>query len=414
MWIFKAGVIGGGFMGAEIAQVITYSGLPVVVKDIDQSQLDVAREKVESIYQRRVDKGKMTPAQMQEKLDLIEYTLDYEEFADVDIVIEAVPEVMKIKQQVYGELDQVCPPDTIFASNTSALSITEMGAATQRPHKVLGMHFFSPAHIMKLVEIIPTTETDRDTIDTVEQFTQELRKIPVIVKECPGFLVNRLLMVYFGEAALALQEGAATAQEMDEALGRGGFGWPMGPFFLMDMVGIDVAYHTAEYLERFYGDRGKQPQIFRKLMEAGRHGEKSGAGFYTYTATDAQPLEEIIQELQETGEIQTGTSFSVDRLMMPFFNEAARCVQEDIANVNDVDMACIAGLGMQVNKEGELVRMGPLEYMDEVGLDVIVGKLEALEKEFGPRFHPADILYQRVRGGNLGKGTGFGFKEYTT
>jgi 3-hydroxyacyl-CoA dehydrogenase/enoyl-CoA hydratase/3-hydroxybutyryl-CoA epimerase len=338
-----------------------------VVKDVDQGQLDVARDKVESIYQRRVDKGKMTPAQMQEKLDLIEYTLDYEEFADVDIVIEAVPEVMKIKQQVYGELDEVCPPDTIFASNTSALSITEMGAATQRSHKVLGMHFFSPAHIMKLVEIIPTTETDQDTIDTVEQFTQELRKIPVVVKECPGFLVNRLLMVYFGETALALQEGAATAEEIDEALGRGGFGWPMGPCFLMDMVGIDVAYHTAEYLEQFYGYRGKQPPIFKKLVEAGRFGEKSGAGFYTYTATDVQPLEEIIQELQDSGEVETGTRFSADRLMMPFFNEAARCVQEEIANVNDVDMACIAGLGMQVNKEGEIVRMGPLEYCGQAG-----------------------------------------------
>ena len=253
MWIFKAGVVGGGFMGAEIAQVITYSGLPVVVKDIDQGQLDLARETVEGIYQRRVDKGKMTSAQMQEKLDLIEYTLDYEEFADVDIVIEAVPEVMKIKQQVYKELDEVCPPDTIFASNTSALSISEMGSVTNRPHRIIGMHFFSPAHVMKLVEVIPSPETDQDTIDTVEQFTQELRKIPVIVKECPGFLVNRLLMVYFAEAAMALQEGAATAEEMDEALGRGGFGWPMGPFFLMDMVGIDVAYHTGEYLKQFYG-----------------------------------------------------------------------------------------------------------------------------------------------------------------
>ena len=138
MWIFKAGVVGGGFMGAEIAQVITYSGLPVVVKDIDQSQLDLARKTVEGIYQRRIDKGKMTVGQVQEKLDLIEYTLDYDEFADVDIVIEAVPEVMKIKQQVYRELDEVCPPDTIFASNTSALSISEMGSVTGRPEKMIG------------------------------------------------------------------------------------------------------------------------------------------------------------------------------------------------------------------------------------------------------------------------------------
>ncbi len=413
MWIFKAGVVGGGFMGAEIAQVITYAGLPVVVKDIEQSQLDVARKKVESIYQRRVDKGKMTAAQMQEKLDLIEYTLDYDEFADVDIVIEAVPEVMKIKQQVYKELDQVCPPDTIFASNTSALSITEMGSATGRPHRIIGMHFFSPAHIMKLVEVIPSSGTDQDTIDTVEQFTQELRKIPVIVKECPGFLVNRLLMLYFNEAIYALEEGAATAQEIDEALGRGGFGWPMGPFILMDMVGLDVTYHTGEYLIQFYSDRVKQPKLLSELMVAKRYGEKAGAGFYVYGATGVEPLEAIIQRLQDSGEVETGTRFSADRLMMAFCSEAARCVEEGIANVNDVDMACIAGLGMTVNRDGELVRMGPLEYMDEMGLDVVVEKMEALEKELGSRFHPVDILYQKVRAGELGKKTGRGFMEWT-
>jgi 3-hydroxyacyl-CoA dehydrogenase/enoyl-CoA hydratase/3-hydroxybutyryl-CoA epimerase len=413
MWIFKVGVVGGGFMGAEIAQVITYAGLPVVVKDIDQKQLDLARETVAGIYQRRVDKGKMTAGQMQEKLDLIEYVLDYDEFAEVDIVIEAVPEVMKIKQQVYKELDEVCPPDTIFASNTSALSITEMGSTTGRPHKMIGMHFFSPAHVMKLVEVIPTPETDQDTTDTVEQFAQELRKIPVIVQECPGFLVNRLLMVYFNEAALALEEGAAGAQEIDEALGRGGFGWPMGPFVLMDMVGIDVAYHTGEYLDTFYGSRLKPPKIFEELMAAKRYGEKAGVGFYNYYGTDVEPIEEIVERVQESGGVQMGTRFSADRLMLPFCNEAARCIEEGIANVNDVDMASIAGLGMQVNKDGELVRMGPLEYMDEVGLDVVVEKLEELEKELGPRFHPVDLLYQKVRAGELGKKTGRGFMEWT-
>ena len=414
MWIFKAGVVGAGAMGGGIAQVITYSGLPVVVKDIDQGQLDMARRHVEGIYQKRVDQGKMTPAQMQEKLDLIEYTLTYESFSDVDIVIEAVPEVMKIKQQVFRELDQVCPPDTIFASNTSALSITEMGAATNRPHKMIGMHFFNPAHVMKLVEIIPAAGTEQDTIDTVEQFTQELRKIPVIVRECPGFLVNRLLMPYLNEAVLALEQGAATAQQIDEALGRDGFGWPMGPFFLMDMLGIDVCAHVGRYLYSHYSERLAPVKLFDKLVEMKRLGEKTGVGFYVYTATDAEPLEAIIKRLQDSGEVETGTRFSVDRLIMPFLNEAALCAQEKIANVNDIDMACIAGIGMQVNKGGELVRMGPLEYMDEMGLDVVVQKLEALEQEFGPRFHPVDILYQKVRASELGKKTGRGFKEYTT
>jgi 3-hydroxyacyl-CoA dehydrogenase/enoyl-CoA hydratase/3-hydroxybutyryl-CoA epimerase len=414
MWIFKAGVVGAGFMGAEIAQVITYASLPVVVKDIDQGQLDLARETVEGIYQRRVDKGKMTPAQMQEKLDLIEYTLDYDEFSDVDIVIEAVPEVMKIKQQVYKELDEVCPPDTIFASNTSALSISEMGSVTNRPHRMIGMHFFSPAHVMKLVEVIPSPQTDQDTIDTVEQFTQELRKMPVIVQECPGFLVNRLLLPYLNEATMALEQGAATAQEIDEAMGSSGFGWPMGPFFLMDMIGIDVCYHTGENILPYDPKPYPQAKLFEKLMEAKRYGERVGVGFYTYTKTDAEPLATIVQRLQDSGEVKTGTRFSVDRLMMPLVNEAARCVAEEIANVNDIDMASIAGIGMQVNKDGQLVRMGPLEYMDEVGLDVIVEKMEALEKELGPRFHPVDILYQKVRAGELGKKTGRGFMEWTT
>jgi 3-hydroxyacyl-CoA dehydrogenase/enoyl-CoA hydratase/3-hydroxybutyryl-CoA epimerase len=413
MWIFKVGVVGGGFMGAEIAQVVTYAGLPVIVKDIDQQQLDLARETVEGIYQRRVDKGKMTASQMQEKLDLIDYTLDYDEFADVDIVIEAVPEVMEIKQQVYAEMDQVCPPDTIFASNTSALSITEMGAKTERPHRMIGMHFFSPAHVMKLVEVIAAPETDQDTVDTVEQFTQELRKIPVVVKECPGFLVNRMLGAYINEAMYALQEGAATAQEIDEALGRGGFGWPMGPFILIDFIGIDVCYHTSEYVRQFYGDRIKTPRILTELFKAKRYGDKAGAGFYVYGTGDFEPLEAIVQRLQASGDVETGTSFSVDRLMLAFCNEAARCAQEEIANVNDIDMACIAGVNMQVNRGGESVRMGPLEYVDEVGLDVVVQKLEALEQEFGDRFHPVDILYQKVRQGDLGKKTGRGFMEWT-
>jgi 3-hydroxyacyl-CoA dehydrogenase / enoyl-CoA hydratase / 3-hydroxybutyryl-CoA epimerase len=413
MWIFKAGVVGAGAMGGGIAQVITYSGLPVVVKDIDQKQLDLARSTVEGIYQGRVEKGKMTAGQMQEKLDLIEYTLDYDAFGDVDIVIEAVPEVMKVKQNVFKELDRACGPDTIFASNTSALSITEMAQATDRPNKVIGMHFFNPAHVMKLVEIIPGAATDEDTVDTVQQFTQDLRKIPVIVQECPGFLVNRLLMPYLNEATLALEEGAATAAQIDEAMGRDGFGWPMGPFILMDMLGIDVCAHVGEYLYTQYGERVKPAKLYYKLVEAKRFGEKTGAGFYTYTDAKAEPVSAIVQRMQEAGEVETGSEFSVDRLILPFLNEAAMCVQENIANVNDIDMACIAGIGMQVNKDGELVRMGPLEYMDEMGLDVVVQKLEGLEARYGDRFHPVEILYQKVRAKELGKKSGRGFMEWT-
>ncbi len=406
MYIFKAGVVGAGFMGAEIAQVITYAGLPVVMKDIDQEMLDKGMDTIRRIYQRRVDKGKMSPTTMQEKIDLVIPTLDYDEFAEVDIVIEAVPEVMKIKQQVFAELDEVCPPETIFASNTSALSIAEMGSATRRAPKVVGMHFFSPAHIMKLVEVIPSPETDQETVDDVVRFTEELRKIPVVVKECPGFLVNRLLMPYLNEAVMSLQEGAATAAEIDGAMT--GFGWPMGPLTLMDMIGIDVCADVGQYLHSQYGDRGAPALLWEKLVEAGRFGEKAGAGFYGYGEETDEPVKQMIKELQESGQVPTGTEFSADRLMMPMINEAAMCMEEGIANVNDIDMACIAGIGMKVGDQ----RMGPLEYADGVGLDIVVQKLEELEKKYGSRFHPTDLLYKKVKVGELGKKTGRGFMEW--
>ncbi|MDH4136087.1 MAG: 3-hydroxyacyl-CoA dehydrogenase [Anaerolineae bacterium] len=412
MYIFKAGVVGGGFMGAEIAQVITYAGLPVVLKDIDQEMLDKGMEAIRAIYQRRVDKGKMTAATMQEKVDLVIPTLSYDEFADVDIVIEAVPENMKIKQQVLAELDEVCPAETIFASNTSALSIQEMGSATQRPHKVVGLHFFSPAHLMKLVEVVRSPDTGQETVDDVVQFSEELRKIPVVVKECPGFLVNRILVPYLFEAILSLQEGAATASEIDSAMTE--FGWPMGPFTLMDMIGVGVAYHTAVYMAS-QKEGVPVPPLLEKLYQAGRLGEKAGAGFYGYGDQTDEPVKEMIKEIQAEPGAITGTEFSVERLMMPVVNEAALCAMEEIANINDIDMACIAGLGMQVRQEdGQAVRMGPLEYADSVGLDVVVEKLEELEKAFGPRFQPVDLLYQKVEAGELGKKTGQGFMGYTT
>ena len=413
MYIFKAAVVGAGFMGAEIAQVITYAGLPVIVKDIDQKQLDIASANMKRIYQRRVDKGKMSVEQVETKLSLAEFTLTYDGFDDVDIVIEGVPENIEIKRKVFAELDTVCHQDAIFASNTSALSIEEMGAATSRPDKVVGMHFFSPAHIMKLVEIVRSPKTSQETVDDVEQFTQELRKIPVIVKECPGFLVNRLLMAYLNEAVLTLQEGAADTIEIDRAMGQGGFGWPMGPFTLMDMVGNDVCYHVGEYLGSQFGERMETAVLFEEIFKQGRYGEKAGAGWYEYPGGDeSDRVKELVLKLQQEGKVERGGEFSVDRLMMPLLNEAFLCAEEGIANINDIDMSCIAGIGMQVNINGELVRMGPLAYSDSLGLDVVLEKLEELQARYGRRFEPADILVSKVRAGELGQKTMRGFLEY--
>jgi 3-hydroxyacyl-CoA dehydrogenase len=406
MYIFKAAVVGAGTMGGEIAQVITYSGLPVVMKDIDQAMLDKGMERIRSIYQRRVDKGKMSEGEMQSKLDLVTPTLTYEEFSDVDIVIEAVPEKMAVKRAVLKELEEVCPEQTIFASNTSALSISEMGAATGKPHKMIGMHFFNPAHVMKLVEIIPGLDTSEETVDDVVMFSESLRKIPVVVQECPGFLVNRLLMPYLVEATKALEEGAATATEIDRAVVA--WGMPMGPFTLMDMIGIDICYHTGEYLFSEYGERlGTPALLMGKLVEAGRLGEKSGAGFYDHPGGESDVVAGMIKEFQETGSVPTGTQFSVERVMYPLINEAALCVQENVASVNDIDMATVAGLGMTYGGE----RIGPLAIADKIGLDEVVETLSALE-ELGSQFRPARPLKLRVRAGHLGEKTGKGFHEY--
>ena len=405
MYIFKAAVVGAGAMGAGIAQVISYSGLPVVLKDIDQGMLDKGMSHVRKIYQGRVDKGKMSASELDSKMALVTPALDYGEFADVDIVIEAVPERMELKKRVYAELDAVCPEGAIFASNTSALSISEMGGTTKRPHKMIGMHFFNPAHVMKLVEIIRGEETDEETVQDVVTFTESLRKIPVVVKECPGFLVNRLLTPYLNEATLALQEGAATAQDIDGAMVD--YGWPMGPFTLMDFLGLDVCHDVGVYLSSQYGERMQGVILFEKLVQAGRLGEKSGAGFYGYGDQTDEPVQRIIAEI--SGALRGKPSeFSPERLMYLMLNEAARCVEEDIADVRDIDMAMIAGTGMAVNGE----RIGPLALADRIGIDVLVAGLEDFEKKCGKRFHPADMLYTLVKEGRTGEKARAGFLEY--
>jgi 3-hydroxyacyl-CoA dehydrogenase len=340
-------------------------------------------------------------------LDLVTPTLSYDPFSDVDIVIEAVPEKMAVKKQVFKELEEACPEQAIFASNTSALSISEMAAATDKPHKVIGMHFFNPAHVMKLVEVIPGLDTGRETQDDVVMLAETLRKIPVVVQECPGFLVNRLLMPYLNEATLALEEGAASATSIDKAAVD--WGMPMGPFTLMDMLGIDVCADVGHYLYSEYGERMTPARLFERLLEAGRLGEKAGAGFYDHPGGESEEVHQMIEEVQESGEVATGTSFNVERVMYPLINEAARCVLEHVAAMTDIDMATVAGTGMTYDGE----RVGPLVIADHIGLDRIVEKLEELERELGPRFQPARPLRLRVRAGHLGVKTGKGFYEHT-
>jgi 3-hydroxybutyryl-CoA dehydrogenase len=283
MYIFKCAVVGAGAMGGEIAQVISWAGLPLVLKDIDQKMLDHGMETARVIYQRRIDKGKLTSAEMSDKMSLITPSLTYDDFSDVDFVIEAVPEKLEIKQAVFAELDKVCQSTAILASNTSALSITAIAAATKRPDQVVGFHFFNPASVMKLIEVVSGAQTSRDTVDTAVSFAEELRKIPVRVKECAGFVVNRVLMAAMIETLKAREELEVNHEAVDAIVQAKG-GVPMGPFLLADMLGLDIALNVAGTLEKAYGPRFAAPKELRDLVAAGDLGVKTGKGFYAHTS----------------------------------------------------------------------------------------------------------------------------------
>ncbi len=404
MYIYKAAVIGAGAMGAGIAQVITYAGLPVILKDVSQEAVDRGLAAIRKIYQGRVEKGKMTPGEMEAKLALVSGATDYSGFGDVDIAIEAVFEDLTVKRTLIRELETVCPASTILASNTSSIAISAIAEAAQRPDKVIGMHFFNPAPVMKLVEVIAGSATSPETLSDVTTFTEGLRKIPIRVRECAGFLVNRLLMPYLNEAALALQEGAADARTMDAAMVA--FGLPMGPFTLMDVIGLDVCVHVGKILHNAYGARVAPAAIIERLYRAGRLGTKSGAGFYVYDGAydgreDAVVATCIADIQKETG--RAGTPFSAERLILPMLNEAALSREEEIATAGDIDVAMMAGIGFPQEKGG------PLHHADRIGMDALVSQLSALATALGPRFEPAPLLRRMVADGHLGEKVGQGF-----
>jgi len=285
VYIFKCAVVGAGAMGGEIAQVISWAGLPVVLKDIDQKMLDHGMATARAVYQRRLDRGKLTAAEMDDKLALITPTLTYDDFGDVDFVSEAVPEKLEIKKAVFAELDRICQSTAILATNTSALSISAIAAATKRPAQVVGFHFFNPASVMKLVEVVSGAQTSQDTVDTAVSFAEELRKIPVRVKECAGFVVNRVLMASMIEILRARAELGVDHESVD-ALVQSKGGVPMGPFLLSDMLGLDIALDVANTLEKAYGPRFAAPDELRSLVAAGHLGVKTGKGFYTHTSAE--------------------------------------------------------------------------------------------------------------------------------
>jgi enoyl-CoA hydratase/3-hydroxyacyl-CoA dehydrogenase len=404
MFVSKAAVVGGGTMGGEIAQAIAAADIPVVVKDIDQKFVDAAVEKARAVTEgqlaRLVKKEKLTQeqadARLAEVMGLVTGTTTYAEFGDVDFVVEAVPERMEIKQAVFRELDAATPGHAILSSNTSSLSITEMGEATLRPDKVVGFHFFYPASIMPLVEVIAGEDTSEETATVAYNFAQAIKKQPIVCGEVPGFVVNRILMATMGEIWRAQEEQGLSIKAIDEAI-AGAQLTPMGPFLLADLLGLDIALHTAEHLRESYGESFYVHKGLQGLVADGKLGAKSGGeGFFKdgedNVPGDAAPDADELFAL-----------FTCRALI-----ESCLLVEEGVCSVRDIDVGMMTGAGLDPRKG----LLPPFWKADIEGLDKVLERMEGLQERHGDRFAPPVMLRRLVAQGRLGMAAGQGFYAY--
>ncbi len=282
MAIERVGVVGFGLMGHGIAQVSAQAGYQVIVRETEQRFIDAGFKRVDASLERLVKGGKVSEADAKAARGRITTTTQVQSLAHCQLVIEAVTEDLAVKKALYAELDRVAAPDTIFASNTSSMTIAELAATTKRPDRFAGLHFFNPPQVMRLVEIVRAISTSDSTIETLRGFVAKLGKTGVVCKDTPGFIVNRLLIPYLNAAVRALEEGVASAEEIDEAV-KLGLGYPMGPFTLMDYVGLDTQYHASNVLyDEFRQPDQAPPPLLKRMVLAGHYGRKSGRGFYRY------------------------------------------------------------------------------------------------------------------------------------
>lgn len=280
----KVFIIGAGQMGLDIGQVFAKNGTTVVFRDINDDILNAAKAKLEKGLAKQVAKEKITEEKKAEILGLISFTTDFEPAADADLVIEAIVENVKIKEEVFKTLDAICKPETIFATNTSSISITLLASAVSRKDKFIGMHFFNPATVMKLVEVIRGIDTSDETFEAVYKVSQEIGKDPIEVKEGPGFVVNRILIPMINEAVMVYEEGLASVEDIDKAM-KLGCNHPMGPLALADLIGLDTCLHIMDvFYEETCDSKYRASRLLRQMVRAGKLGRKTGVGFYDYTA----------------------------------------------------------------------------------------------------------------------------------
>jgi enoyl-CoA hydratase/3-hydroxyacyl-CoA dehydrogenase len=406
MFVFKAAVVGAGTMGGQIAQTIAAAGIPVVLKDIDdalvQAGLDEARNVTQGQIGKLAEKGKITAeqaeAQIAEILGRIHGTTSYERFGDVDLVIEAVPERMEIKQSVFAELDAATPGHAILASNTSSLSITEIGEATLRPEKVVGFHYFYPASLMPLIEIVEGEETSAETVAAAVTFAQAIRKQPITCVEVPGFVVNRILNSGISEIWREQEEKGLSIKAIDEGVGAAGV-TPVGPYYLVNLLGLDTVLHVAEHLVASYGEeRFYVPKGMQKLVANGKLGAKTGGdGFYN---SQGEP--------NIDGDAEPDVAELVELLSLKTFLEACLVLEEGVATHRDIDFGMMAGAGLDPRRS----LLPPFMKADSEGLDTVLERMESAQERYGERFTPPTILRRLVAQGRLGQKSGQGFYAY--
>jgi 3-hydroxyacyl-CoA dehydrogenase len=399
--IRTAAVIGAGTMGGGITMTYANAGIPVLLKEANQEALDRGFATIRRNYQSSLSKGKMTQQQLDRAMSLIRPTLTYEGFDAVDIVVEAAFENFELKKSIFADLGRVTRPECILASNSSTLDIDEFARASGRPAKVLGHHFFSPANVMKLLEIVRGRETSKETIATSMKLAKRLNKVGVLVGNCFGFVANRMLAYYMREALLCLEEGAS-AQQIDQALTD--FGMPMGPFAMQDVAGIDVGARIRQYLRSLGKTRAEGPQspVPDWLYEMGRYGQKTGSGWYRYETGSRTPIPDpLVDELAAKAASERGLARRpvsdeeiISRIMVALANEGANILDEGMAlRPGDIDVIYVNGFGYPRH------RGGPMMYADTLGPENVLAKVNEYRGRFGDYWTPAPLLERLAAGG---------------
>lgn len=380
----KIGVVGAGTMGTGIAQVAATQGHQVYLYDAYPQQLEKSKAGLESILSRQVEKERMTQKEVNGILERIEFTDNITKFGACEFVIEAIIEDLDSKKDAFSRLEGIVPKDCVLASNTSSLSIAAISSALKKPERFLGVHFFNPAPLMKLVEIIPGIATEDEVFNSTKEFVKNWDKITVSGKDTPGFIVNRVARPFYGEALRIYEEGIADAVTIDWAMKEIG-GFKMGPFELMDLIGHDVNYEvTSTVFEAFYYDPRFKPSFAQKRMvEAGWLGRKTGRGFYNYKDDSKNPAPNKDEKLGK--EI-------FDRILTMLINEACDAVFMNIASIEDVDLAMQNGVNYP---------KGLLKWADEIGLKNVLDRMTALQVEYREdRYRPNPLLKKMVAEGN--------------